>query len=361
MATFYVDETGYTGEDLINAAQPVFAQATNDFTDAETRSAIESIFSGVAATELKFTRLTRGGRNQDRIVELVRFTARDPARAGLWLAHKEFAMVTFIVDWWIEPLAYKGGLNLYEDGANLAMANMLFYTLEGFWGANFRRRLLMHFQRMMRVRTKEAFDECAAFVRRAYSKAHGSRTEVMRYLWTSFPLLGHRHVLGLPKHVLDLALPGLIFIGHTWRSRHSDPLEVVHDQSTNMAKQKWLWEALSSPTLAPATFPHRGGEHSFPINVVSIRFADSVQEKQLQLCDILAGAASSLVRAWNTESANSALNERLIDAGIEKLHIGGLWPSTDFTPEELGTKGLDSNRAIEWVAEQLRGIAKPSE
>ncbi len=363
MTTFYVDETGYTGEDLINADQPVFAQATNDFTDAEARSAIDSIFSGIAAAELKYSRLTRGSRNHDRIVELVRFAAKDPERAGLWLAHKEFAMVTFIVDWWIEPLAYEGGLNLYKDGANLAMANMLFYALEGFWGADFRRRLLTHFQRMIRARTKEAFDQCAAFVHRAYGRAGSddSRAEVMRYLWTSFPLLGHRHVLGLPKRVLDLALPGLIFIGHTWRSRHSDSLEAVHDQSTNMAKQKWLWEALSSPALAPATFAHRGGEHSFPMNVMSTRFADSVQEKQLQVCDILAGVASSFVRTWNAQGANAAFNEQLIDAGIEKLHIGGLWPSTDVTAEELGTKGLDANRAIEWVAAQLRGIARPPE
>lgn len=270
-------------------------------------------------------------------------------------------MVTFIVEWWIEPLAYEGGLNLYKDGANLAMANMLFYALEAFWDADFRRRLLTHFQRMMRARTKEAFDQCAAFVHRAYGKSDGSRAEVMRYLWTSFPLLGHRHVLGLPKRVLDLALPGLVFIGHTWRSRHSDPLEVVHDQSTNMAKQKWLWEALSSPTLAPATFAHRGGEHSFPINVGSTRFADSVQKKQLQVCDILAGAASLFVRTWNEQGMGPAFNQRLLDAGIEKLHIGGLWPSTDVTPEELGTKGLDNNRTLEWIAEQLRGVPRPPE
>ncbi len=40
MPTFYVDETGFTGEDLMAADQPIFVQATNDFTDAETKKSL---------------------------------------------------------------------------------------------------------------------------------------------------------------------------------------------------------------------------------------------------------------------------------------------------------------------------------
>ena len=44
----------------------------------------------------------------------MRTIAADPSRAGVWIAHKEFALVTLIVDWWIEPLAYHTGFNLYK-------------------------------------------------------------------------------------------------------------------------------------------------------------------------------------------------------------------------------------------------------
>jgi hypothetical protein len=357
--TFYIDETGYTGEDLLNPEQPIFAQAALDFTDSETDSLLHSTFSGVAAAELKFSRLVRSPRHQDRVVELIRLIASNPLRAGVWVSHKEFAMLTFVVDWWIEPLAYQGGLNLYKDGGNLAMANMLYYALGGFWGFDFRHRLLMHFQRMMRARTMETYSHCEGFVRRAYQRANGNQDETLRYLWTSFPLLGHRHVLQLPQRVLDLALPGLIFIAHAWRSRREGALEVVHDQSTNIAKQRWLWDALSSPDLAQATFAHRGGTHQFPINVVSTRFADSVRVRQLQICDVLAGASTSCVQTLNRDDATGAFAKRLLDAGLQTLHIGGLWPSPDVTPDALGTKGLDGNQAIEWVTNQLRDAARP--
>ena len=361
MRTFYVDESGYTGEDLLNADQPVFAQGTNDFTTGEANKIIASTFSGIAAAELKYSRLAKSRRNQDRIVELIRIIAGDPTRAAFWISHKEFAMMTFIVDWWLEPFAYQRGLNLYKDGGNLAMTNMLYSCLPGFWSAGFRHRLLLLFQRMMRARTRDIYIECESFVHRAISKATGEQIELIRYFWLSFEALGHQHILELPNRVLDLALPGLVFIGHTWRSRHGEDLELVHDQSTNMAKRKWLWDALSSPSIAEATFAHRGGTHAFPMNVGRTRFADSTQEKQLQICDILAGAASAFVRGYHKRGDEAAYHDKLIEAGIERLHIGGLWPSTDVTAEQLGTKGLDPNQAIEWVSEQLKNAHRSAE
>ena len=150
MRTYYVDETGFTGEDLLSEDQPIFTQATNDFSNDEVNYFIQFTFSGVGSAELKYNRLARNGRHHDKIIKLVRILAVDPLRVGAWVAHKEYALMTLIVDWWMEPLAHMGGLNLYKDGANHGMANMLFYCLEGFWSAAFRRKLLLYFQRMFR-------------------------------------------------------------------------------------------------------------------------------------------------------------------------------------------------------------------
>lgn len=360
MTAYYVDETGFTGEDLLAEDQPIFVQATNDFSNDEARRIIQATFSGLRSAELKYNRLARNGRHHDKIVELVRILAVDPLRAGAWVAHKEYALMTLIVDWWMEPLAHMGGLNLYKDGANHGMANMLFYCLEGFWSAAFRRRLLLHFQRMFRSRTLDRYDECRAFVEKAKMRADSRRDEILRYFWLSFMVLGYRHVVGVPERVLDIALPGLIELGHNWNERHHGSWEVVHDQSSNMAKQKWLWDAYSSPTIAPARFEHPGIVAKFPMNVIQTRFGDSSKEPQLQICDVLAGACASVFRFDRRSQNDVDYRKKLLDAGIEKLILGGLWPSTDVTPESLGRKGWDGNIAIEWMAEQLRTKGPPS-
>jgi hypothetical protein len=353
MPTFFIDETGFTGEDLLSREQPLFVQATNDYSTEEASTLVREFFGRVQTSELKYKQLVRGGRYEDRIVECVAQLASDPKRVGVWLAHKEFALVTLIIEWWMEPLAYKAGHNLYQDGANHTTANLLYLCLEGFWNADFRYRLLLHFQRMFRSRLLARFKECEAFVTRERSRVDGDRAEIIRYLWPSFSLLGYEHVRNLPKHVLDLSLPGLAVIGHRWRSLHEGPWEAVYDDSSMMAKQAWLWEAMSSPQLASARFHGPDCEQIFPMNVTATRFARSEHEKQIQLCDILGGAAATSLRAY-AEKRITPFAERLVAAGMEKLVIGGMWPSDDVTPEGVGKKGWDGSKAIDWLGAEVR-------
>ncbi len=359
MRIYFVDETGFTGEDLLADDQPLFAQATNDFSDQEARGLIAAAFSGVGVAELKYKKLARNGRHHDKIVEFIRLLAADPLRVGAWVAHKEYALMTLVVEWWMEPFAHKGGLNLYEDGANHALANMLYYCLEGFWSAAFRRKLLLHFQRMFRSRTLERYNDCKVLIEKENKRADESRTEILRYFWLSFFGLGYRHVVELPERVLDIALTGLVQLGHTWNERHEGPWEVIHDESSNMTKQKWIWDAYSSPDMAAARFEYPGIVAQFPMNVILTRFGDSAQEPQLQICDVLAGACVSYLRFDRKEQRDIEYREGLRDAGIEKLLLGGLWPSPDVTPESLDRKGWDGNIAIEWIAEQLAAKRSP--
>ena len=274
MSTFYVDETGFTGEDLMSVDQPVFVQATNDLADAEARELLSASFGKTQAPELKYSRMRRSSSGRKAVLSLVRSLAASPEHAGTWIAHKEYAMVILLVEWWMEPLAHRSGLNMYENGANHATANMLFMTLGAFWPPAFRRDLLIHFQRMFRARTPERFIECRRFVEKARRKAASDQDEILIYLWPSFQLLGLAHVQSLLPRVLDIALPGLVLLGHTWRARHPGPWELVHDSSTNMAKQRWLWDALSSVELPNARFEHPHINATFPMNVLTSRFSE---------------------------------------------------------------------------------------
>ncbi|MHC2622474.1 hypothetical protein ACVIW2_004506 [Bradyrhizobium huanghuaihaiense] len=356
MRTYYVDETGFTGEDLLAADQPIFLQATNDLSEDEADRLIASTFGGLGSTELKYSRLARGGRHQDRIVEFIGILAQDPLRAGAWIAHKEFAMMTLIVDWWMEPLAYEAGLNLYKDGANHGMANMLYFCLESYWSKGFRRKVLEHFQRMLRTRTLERYTECQLLIEKARRHATGdpTREELLRYLSVSFMLLGYDHVRRMPERALDIALTGLVQLGHMWTERHSGPWSVVHDQSSNMSKQKWIWDAYSAETMPPAKFENPGTVARFPMNVTQTRFGDSAQEKQLQICDVLAGACSAFARFDKTDAEHLAYRDRLGAAGIENFFTGVMWPVPEVTPEGLGRRGWDGNAALEYLTQNMR-------
>ena len=49
----------------------------------------------------------------------------------------------------------------------------------------------------------------------------------------------------------------------------------------------------------------------------------------------------------------SDYTDALVDAGILNLTIGGIWPSTDVTPEEMGTS-LMSGKHLDYIEAQLK-------
>jgi hypothetical protein len=128
-----------------------------------------------------------------------------------------------------------------------------------------------------------------------------------------------------------------------------------------MAKQRWVWDALSSMEMPEARFEHPHTTATFPMNVFSSRFADSATTPQLQVCDILAGATSEFVRHQARSSEDSDYLQALDEAGILRLVRDAMWPSTDVTPEALGRKGWDGSKSIDWIADQMarRNVRQP--
>jgi hypothetical protein len=143
---------------------------------------------------------------------------------------------------------------------------MLFICLTGFWDEKFRNKILLAFQRMMRARTKERFDECRELVQKTKANVWGDekRADVINYLWPPFDALGFGHLATLPDHALDLAFSGLVSIAQRWRSMSEGPFEVVHDRSSNMARQAWLCDKLSAPDLEAANFPGLARRRDIP-------------------------------------------------------------------------------------------------
>jgi hypothetical protein len=119
--------------------------------------------------------------------------------------------------------------------------------------------------------------------------------------------------------------------------------------SANLAKQRWLWDRLSASDMAPAEFDGPHGSSVFPMNVVTTRFADSRSEKQIQLCDIIAGATSAMIQLPEEDEYRA----KLVDAGIENLIIDSIWPSQAISPEDLGKQGWDGNKAIEYITKEM--------
>ena len=166
--------------------------------------------------------------------------------------------------------------------------------------------------------------------------------------------LGPRHLLILPEHSLDVAFSTVDVTAHYWDERVGQPLRFTLDESKYFAESKWIWEALTRSDLPEATFQAGGDERvHYPLNIEATRTADSKQILQLQIADIVAGATAEFCSSRIDPARRSAYTHALVDAGIVALAIGGIWPSTDVTPEEMGTSGM-SGAHLDYIEAQLK-------
>ena len=355
----YFDESGYTGEDLINKVQPVFVLASTILDDSEAHAISKDIFKGVQAPELKHSTLRKTASGQKRVLDFLQALKQFPNKAGTNISHKLYELVCMLVEWWVEPYAYQDGIDLYDRGANIGLSNLIYVTLLSVEGEAFLQKHLGNFQEMMRNRTPESFTIFCQALRHDYDRSDKLVQDVLLWPVEGCMRLGHKHLLGLPDHILDISMTTAASTVNYWRQKTDSQFEVIHDKSSAMAKDQWLWDQLVNPAIEPAIVGYDRRKWHFPLGVLSTSFEDSAKSLQIQLTDILAGSTAEWCASRADENRKSDYTEALKEAGIAGFVIGGGWPSTDVTPEELGTDTENAGNPLDLISPKIKLPKQP--
>ena len=146
------DESGNTGADLLNQQQPVFALASTCLSRDQANLILEPLTTP-QTREIKFSRLRRTEAGRRRIIEFLSCSSLDPENTITTLFHKKYMIVTKVVDLLVENLAHEDGIDLYRDGANIAMSNYFYFCMPTFCGEGRTTTFLRRFVEMLRFRT----------------------------------------------------------------------------------------------------------------------------------------------------------------------------------------------------------------
>jgi hypothetical protein len=351
-----MDESGFTGEDLLSPDQPIFVHVSTTLSDEESAALYKEYFSGTQGAELKHKNLSKRSRGQDRIVGFFN-AVEGTEKCTVWLCHKEFTLLTYLVDLWVEPAMRQDGIDLYRDGANLGLCNMTYFCLRTFQSEQYLTRHLQRFQRMMIRRTRRSYREFWEELYRNYHCTDERTKDILVFFLGGEMKLGYEQLREIPKRALDPAFTTALETCAHWRKHTDASLRLVHDKSSSLAKDRWLWELITSPDLEQRTIGVPGRETVYPLNVAQTGFADSRSHLQLQFCDLIAGATAAWCRQFIDLSYDKKYVELLGKAGIENLRIGMIWPQAEVDPEKLGMKGW-SGEGVDFLAEQLAKLAE---
>jgi hypothetical protein len=347
----FLDEAGYTGADLVNVDQPVYVLASVALDPVHGKSLLDASFGASRTREIKHSRLAKNQRGQAQIIDFfARFQEEASGQFTYIAAHKEYLLLAYLVDFWIEPLAYRDGVNFYERGANIGFANVAYIVLTSVLKDAGRREMLRRFQVMVRHRTPFAYDSFWDYLRIAIRR-NQLLDDALRPLLVAERELGWRYLLKLPTDLLDVGDYGLLeTVDHWRRQREGRTFRLVHDTSKTVERHRAKWEAILNQSNPPRLVGQDRRTLEFPLPVESLAIENSETHEQLQIADLVAGAVATILKSKVT-GASTQYAEELIATGVLEVAFGGVWPTDAVTPEQLDTDGPVLGDAAQAIGE----------
>lgn len=121
---FRIDESGYTGFDLLNPDQRFQGASAIAISDEDAARLIKAHFPRLQASELKYRSLSRRSGNHKPLLALQQ-DVLTLYKAVTYVCDKRFLLVLMFADYAVEPFYYERGIDFYKDGQNYALASLL--------------------------------------------------------------------------------------------------------------------------------------------------------------------------------------------------------------------------------------------
>jgi hypothetical protein len=350
MGDIYCDEAGNSGENLLDPEQPTFALASTDLRRQEAVELLASVRSAQGG-EPKFKTLKKTPDGVRRLTGLLTDPRMNKARIALTVFHKRYMVVTKLVDLIAESVYDSIGEDLYKRGANIAMSNMLYYCMPAFCGVENTDRFLASFVSLMRFRRNEHVRE---FYAAGDAMLKASTDEQFRDSLFPFtdPRLFSTWFEGIGPLALDPAIPALFQHIAVWGVRKPDRFKVVHDNSKPiLASQRQFEEMMAQSNEISMMVGYDRRKFNFPLQATALEQADSRDHPQLQIADICAGAMAHFVKCRETgqlDELASIVRDHCLEWAIDAI-----MPTTDVSPQELGTDSDDGANPIESLVERV--------
>lgn len=351
MECFRIDESGYTGFDLLNADQRFQGASAVAIDEDEAAKLIKSHFPNLQAPELKYRALSRRKSNHSRLLGLLK-EIHASHKCVTYICDKRYLLALMFVDYAVEPYYYERNFDLYTDGRNYGMASLLHTTGPTLLGTEDYEELLFAFQNAVK------------------HKDHPSRIRLnsaaKNTKWQNLPeILGPLgkfasvecwDAISTPGVSTDAALVVLQSLISRMEIMATGPYRVEHDQSKNLMTYHPLIQRFIDHDVEVEFRPTEIGSIRFPLKLTEVVQVDSKASAAVQLADVMIGAA--LEAAHNmTGLRTGGLDPDDVMSLYADDQLIHMLPSVDFEKDKRFRQGNDSSKMVDYFAEHFVGPA----
>ncbi len=344
MECFRIDESGYTGFDLLNLDQRFQGASAIAIRDQDAALLIKEHFPRLQSRELKYRALSRRPSNHQPLLALQRDILTQ-YKTVTYVCDKRFLLMLMFVDYAVEPFYYERGIDFYENGQNYAMASLLAVAGPTLFGQAAFDALLAAFQHAVKVKTPAALTALVAAARATK--------------WQELPeALGPLAEYAAPECLSAIATPGVttdaaLVVLQSLINRTEVMAEgayrVEHDQSKNLLTYHDLLQRFIDHDQQVEFHQTKITSLKFPLKLAEVIQVDSKTSPAVQLADVMIGAA--------IEAANNLTGLR--SGGLDPEAVMSLYadnqfihliPSIDFEEQRRFRQGTQASELIDYFS-----------
>lgn len=364
------DESGNTGCDLLNREQPVFVLASVHMTDEIAHELV-----GKDLKELKFSKFKKSTKGRQKILEILSSPHIINERVVVTAYHKPFLLVSKIVDILLKPYGHIQGIDVNQQGRNIALANVIYIALAMYLGKEGLRHFLSAFVAMIRTPSEESVESFYNFVAKlaldlerhpfksddieiAYAHVETNLNDALEVgnllslIHSTRPVA--QNLSGNWNYeAFEPAIAALMTHASAWTERLASEFRLVHDPSKPIARSKEYIKAMMSVTEPTVKIGFDRRTLTLPIRSSEVEFCDSIASCQIQVADIVASALMYILKIKHDGKTDPFAEQ------LQATRIGDLdfqmfvWPEPKVTPEELGTIGANALEPIQYMLRRI--------
>lgn len=352
MDCFRIDESGYTGFDLLNADQRFQGASAIAISDDDAERLIKEHFPKLQAPELKYRALSRRDANHPRLLALHRDLLTN-YKCVTYVCDKRYLLTLMFVDYAVEPYYFERGFDSYADGQNYAMASLLHVAGPTLLGRPQFDELMVTFQRAVKEKSQKSLDDLV-------QAARSTR-------WNELPeILGPLAKYASPECLESIATPGVntdaaLIVLQSLISRmevmSEGPYRVEHDHSKNLLTYHELIQRFIDNDEEIEFRQTEIASLRFPLRLTEVIQVDSKTSPAVQLADVMIGAAIEAANNLTGMRTGGLDPDQLLPLYADDQFIHML-PSIDFEQQRRFRQGTQASEMIDYLAANLFGTKK---
>ncbi|WP_340267923.1 DUF3800 domain-containing protein [Sphingobium mellinum] len=343
MTCFRIDESGYTGFDLLNSEQRFQGATAIAIEDDDAAALIRHHFPRLQAPELKFSALSRRPSSHVPLLALLRDLLAG-YKSVTYVCDKRFLLTLMFLEFAAEPFYYERDLNFYEHGQNFTLGSILYTGGPTLLGEGLFEKLIAAFQRAVKEKSPEALRELVDAARRTnwreLPEALGPIAEAAPECLAA---------IASPGVTTDAAMVVLQALISRMEAMSYGPYRVEHDQSKNLETYHDLIRKFVDHDEEVEFRSSEIATLKFPLKLSGVVQVDSKSSAAVQLADVLVGATLEVTNTLAGLRKGGLDPEHMIPLYAEDQIIH-LFPSIDVAEQRRFRSGSQGAEMIDYFA-----------